>query len=197
MAKAPRELPISLIRKALLVALIGFLVSVVALYVLGRMGRPDAVQSGGSNLLDTDTDLQFSGEGFDYEVSRSGRKVIHVKAQRVLSMKEDDYELQGVELTMTRQDEGQYKLTSDSAFYNLQTQAASFRGNVTFTAPQGVFLTADGLELIDDGRIIVSSSPVRFRFPRSLRPPQPAPAASLEHEWLGRKDRPGGPSRRC
>ena len=52
MAKAPRELPISLIRKALLVALIGFLGSVVALYVLGRMGRPDAVQTGRSNLLD-------------------------------------------------------------------------------------------------------------------------------------------------
>lgn len=170
MAKAPRELPISLIRKALLVALVGFLASVVALYFLGRMGRPDAVQTGDSRLLDdADTDLQFSGEGFEYEVSRSGRKVIHVKAERVLSMKDDDYELQGVVLTMTRQDEGEYRLKSDSAFYNLQTQAASFRGNVTFTGPQGVYLIADGLELIDDGKIIVSSSPVRFRFLERFR----------------------------
>ncbi len=170
MSKVPRELPVRLIRRALLVALIGFLVSVVALYVLGRMGRPDAVGSSTGSLLDgTDTDLQFSGEGFDYEVSRSGRKVIHVKAQRVLSTKGDDYELQGVELSMIRQDEGEYRLVSDSAFYNLETQAASFRGNVRFTGPQGVYLTADGLELVDDGRLIVSSSPVRFRFLERFR----------------------------
>ncbi|MGB5295845.1 MAG: LPS export ABC transporter periplasmic protein LptC, partial [Thermoanaerobaculia bacterium] len=165
MAKAPRELPIRLIRRALLVALVGFLVSVVALYVLGRIGRPETARSEPGGLLDeADTELQFSGEGFDYEVSRRGRKVIHVKAERVLSMKDDDYELQGVELVMIRQDEGEYSLASDSAFYNLATQAASFRGNVRFSGPQGVYLTADGLELVDDGRLIVSSSPVRFRF---------------------------------
>jgi len=165
MAKAPRELPIRLIRRALLVALVGFLVSVVALYVLGRIGRPETTRSPTGSLLDeADTELQFSGEGFDYEVSRSGRKVIHVKAERVLSMKDDDYELQGVELVMIRQDEGEYSLASDSAFYNLETQAASFRGNVRFSGPRGVYLTADGLELVDDGRLIVSSSPVRFRF---------------------------------
>ena len=146
-------------------ALVGFLVAVIGLYFLGRMGRPEAVRSSTGSLLDNaDTELQFSGEGFDYEVSRSGRKVIHVKAERVLSMQEDDYELQGVELTMVRQDEGEYSLRSDSALYNLETQAASFRGNVQFSGPQGVYLTADGLELVDDGRIIVSSSPVRFRF---------------------------------
>ncbi len=87
-----------------------------------------------------------------------------MKAERVLSMKDDDYELQGVELIMIRQDEGEYSLASDSAFYNFETQAASFRGNVRFSGPQGVYLTADGLELVDDGRLIVSSSPVRFRF---------------------------------
>ena len=165
MAKAPRELPIPMIRRALLVALVGFLISIVALYVLGRMGRPETVRSGSGSLLDdADSKLQLSGEGFEYDVSRGGRKVIHVRAQRVLSKEEDDYELQGVELTMSREDEGEYTLSSDTAFYNLQNQAASFRGNVTFSGPQGVYLTADGLELVDDGRMIVSSSPVRFRF---------------------------------
>jgi len=170
MPKAPRELPISLLRRALLVALFGFLASVVALYLLGRMGRPETDQSASDSLLgDADTELLFSGEGFEYEVSRAGQKVIHVKAQRVLSMKDDDYELQGVELTMIRKDEGEYRLSADSALYNLETQAASFRGNVHFSGPEGVHLTADGLELINDGKIIVSSSPVRFRFLNRFR----------------------------
>jgi len=83
MPKAPRELPISLLRRALLVALFGFLASVVALYFLGRMGRPETEQSASDSLLgDADTELLFSGEGFEYEVSRAGQKVIHVKAQR-------------------------------------------------------------------------------------------------------------------
>jgi lipopolysaccharide transport protein LptA len=166
MPEKTRELPLVLIRRALLVALLAFLSSVVGLYLLGRAGRPRTTTVRATDLAATEESEQvaMSGRGFDYELTREDEKVFHLQAERVLSDVDENYELAGVTLTLSREGEGEYRLVSKTALYNLETQEASFRGDVEFLGPKGVELRTDGLELRNEGRLVVSSSPVRFAF---------------------------------
>jgi LPS export ABC transporter protein LptC/lipopolysaccharide transport protein LptA len=164
MKKSGRGLPVKQLRLGLLMALFAFLAAVVVLYVLGRMGRPNETQVVDQLEGDTRGELVLSGRGFDYGVTQEGREVFHIRAGRILSDRDDNYELEEVELTMTREEGDTFELKSDRGFYNVEKQEASFIGNVRFSGPQGVELTTEGLELRDEGDLLVSSSPVEFRF---------------------------------
>ncbi|MEJ2085490.1 MAG: LptA/OstA family protein, partial [Acidobacteriota bacterium] len=113
---------------------------------------------------DAEGQLVLSGRGFDYEVTQEGRKVFRVRAGRILSDRNQNYDLEEVELTMTREAGDTFELVSDRGKFNVEKQEATFVGNVRFIGPQGVELTTEGLELRDEGDLLVSSSPVQFKF---------------------------------
>ncbi len=164
MKSSARGLPVKQLRIGLLMALFAFLAAVLVLYVLGQMGRPDETQTVDELDGDAEGALVLSGRGFDYGVTQEGREVFRVRAGRVLSDRDDNYELEDVKLTITREEGDTFHLKSDRAFYNVEKQEATFEGNVRFSGPQGVELTTEGLELRDGGDLLVSSSPVEFRF---------------------------------
>ena len=144
--------------------LVVFLAVVVGLYVLGRMGRPEPTTSTGDLQQEERGELVLSGKGFEYGMTQGNREIFRIKAERILSDKENNYELEGVDLRMEHEDGSLYYLASDQALYNIDTQAASFTGNVHFRGPNKVELMADGLELREEGQLLVSSSPVEFLF---------------------------------
>ncbi len=144
--------------------LVVFVGVVIGLYVLGRMGRPDQGPRAGDLEQEKRGELVLSGKGFEYGLTQGDREVFRIKAERILSDKQNNYELEGVDLRIEREDGSLYYLSSDSALYNLDTQAASFSGNVRFRGPNRVELTAAGLELREKGDLLVSSSPVDFLF---------------------------------
>jgi lipopolysaccharide transport protein LptA len=144
--------------------LVVFVGVVIGLYVLGRMGRPDQGPRAGDLEKEKRGELVLSGKGFEYGLTQGDREVFRIKAERILSDKQNNYELEGVDLRIEREDGSLYYLSSDSALYNLDTQAASFSGNVRFRGPNRVELTAAGLELREKGDLLVSSSPVDFLF---------------------------------
>ena len=164
MKKSQQGLPVKQLRLGLLMALFAFLGAVVVLYIVGRMGRPDETQPADSLNADPEGELVLSGRGFDYEVTQEGRKVFRVRAGKILSDRDDNYELEDVQLIMTREEGDTFELKSDRGVYNVQKQEATFSGNVRFSGPRGVELTTDGLELRDEGDVLVSSSPVQFSF---------------------------------
>lgn len=162
--KSGRGTSLQLLRRGLLVVLLTFVTVVVALYLIGRTGRP--TESGRPPDLEEDRQgrLVLSGKGFDYGLTQGDREVFRIRASRILSDRENNYELEGVELTMKRDDGREYRLISDRANYNIDTQEATFEGAVRFFGPREVELSADGLELREEGELLVSSSPVEFRF---------------------------------
>jgi len=163
MSKDNRGISVDLVRRGLLAALLVFVTVVIGLYVIGRMGRPSETPR--ANELDKEKrgELVLSGKGFEYGLTQGDREVFRIKAERILSDKQNNYELETVELSISHED-SIYHLSSDAAVYNLDTQAATFAGNVRFRGPQKVELTADGLELRQQGKLLVSSSPVEFLF---------------------------------
>jgi lipopolysaccharide export system protein LptA len=144
--------------------LVVFLAVVVGLYVLGRMGRPEPSAPSGDLQKEERGELVLSGKGFEYGMTQGDREIFRIKAERILSDKENNYELEGVDLRMEHEDGSLYYLASDQALYNIDTQAASFTGNVHFRGPNKVELMAEGLELREEGQLLVSSSPVDFLF---------------------------------
>ena len=164
MSRRARGIPIDLLRRGLLVALLVFVTVVVGLYVMGRMGRPTETRVTPDLEDHARGELVLSGKGFDYGLTQGDREVFHIRAGRLISDKQSNYELEEVELTMEQEDGSVYHLDSDLAVYNLETQAATFTGNVYFRGPKEIELVAEGLELREEGAILVSSSPVEFKF---------------------------------
>ncbi|MEE8137716.1 MAG: LptA/OstA family protein [Thermoanaerobaculia bacterium] len=160
-----RELPINLLRHVLLAVLVAFLIAMGAIYVRGRRqkGSPTPLPSR-ERPADSEQTLVLSGMGFDYEITEGGRKIFHIKAERVVSQREDEYTLEGVEVTLVRQDGTEYRVQGRSANYDMKTQAASMRGDVVFRGPREVELKSDGLELRRGGKLLVSTAPVEFVF---------------------------------
>ncbi len=152
------------IRRGLLIMLVVFVASVVGLYVAGRMSRAKKAPQATDGEEERRGELVLSGKGFEYGITEGDREVARIKAKRILSEKQDNYELEGVDLTMQHEDGSVYNLISDQALVNLESQAATFSGNVRFRGPNQVEMTAEGLELRQDGKLLVSSSPVDFVF---------------------------------
>lgn len=164
MGRSNRGISIRLLRRGLLLMLLVFVSVVVGLYALGRMGRPKPPETESDLQKEKRGELVLSGKGFEYGATQGDREVFRIKADRLLSDKENNFELEGVELHMEQEDGSVFHLSSDTALYNLDSQAATFAGNVRFRGPNQVELTADGLELQDEGDLLVSSSPVEFLF---------------------------------
>ena len=93
--------------------LVVFVGVVIGLYVLGRMGRPDQSPRAGDLEQEKRGELVLSGKGFEYGLTQGDREVFRIKAERILSDKQNNYELEGVDLRIEREDGSLYYLSSD------------------------------------------------------------------------------------
>lgn len=164
MANNGKGISVKAIRRGLLLALVVFVAAVIGLYVVGKMQRASLAPRATDGEAERRGELVLSGKGFEYGVTEGDREVGRIKARKILSDRQDNYELEGVDLTMQHDDGSEYNLVSDRATVNLESQAATFTGNVHFRGPNEVEMTAEGLELRDNGKLLVSSSPVDFVF---------------------------------
>jgi lipopolysaccharide transport protein LptA/LPS export ABC transporter protein LptC len=134
---------------------------VAGLYYLGRSSRPitrppepQPSEVTGSELL--------RGEGFEHEVTREGKKIFVIRAERIASDEEDRFRLEGVELDFDRDNGEQYTIHSDWSTYDRKTESAILEGNVKLSGPNGLTLVTEGLELKKQGTLVTSSAPVSF-----------------------------------
>lgn len=164
-----REIPFALLRRLLLVALVVFVAVMIGLYLFGRSGRPTPRGEAGGEGSEATESLLLAGEGFEYEVMREGRRLLKIQADRIVSQEEDDYELEGVEIELTRDDGSIYFISSDRGAYNLESERALLTGSVLFKGPHHVVLRTEGLELRRQGDFVVSQTPVTFSFLRRFR----------------------------
>lgn len=150
-------------RRLLLVALVAF--TALVLVTLFTREKPEGRVEGDPNR-DLDTEgrgLVLAGEGFDYAYTEGGRTVLGIHGDRMLSDRDNNVILEGVGLTLYREDGDTFHLTSAEGTYNLETEQTELRGDVVVEGPDGLRLATDRLT-VHRGQLIQSKAPVRFRF---------------------------------
>lgn len=154
--------PVVLVRRVLLVALALFLGVVVTLFVSKRVSQPSALDTERPDALTNVADLALAGKGFDYEVTDGEQRLFHVKAERILTDKQNLVTLEGIVIIVERESGEQYELSADAGTYQAEKKSAVVEGNVRLRGSKGLELTGTKFELLRKGELIKSRSPVAF-----------------------------------
>jgi LPS export ABC transporter protein LptC len=154
-------------RRLLLGGIATVLAALVGLYLFGRAGRESGRPIAAPQGADREG-ITLEGEGFDYTVSQGEQPLFRIRGDRIRSDREQNVELEGVEITYFRADGSSYVLKGRSAVYNRQTHEARLEGEVRMASAKGMELETSALTLTDGGRELLSEAPVRFRFGEDL-----------------------------
>lgn len=169
MARTRAHNPVRLLRRLLLILGLSSIAAVavlVAAYRFGAAGSDDARSSPRVAPTDSAGDLS-RGEGFDYTQTSEGNPVFRIRAERSRQDREDTAYLAAVDLDLYRNG-AVYKVKADSALYNQKTKQAELEGHVVLSGLDDLVLEARALALEDQGRQLVSSGEVQFRWPPDL-----------------------------
>lgn len=156
------------VRRVLLLGLLVFVGALVGLYLFGRRpaGAPPAADR---EQTPASPEVTIIGNKFRYEVTEDGEKLFDIEADRLLSDESDLYILEGVKISMRREDGREYSITADSGTYRLEVNEATLEGNVVLTGSNGLRLETEGLELSRRGRLVISSAPVAIAMGETYR----------------------------
>jgi LPS export ABC transporter protein LptC len=152
------------VRGWLLGALAAIVLLVAGLFVFGRSGRVEEEAPPPTTDGADIAEMLLASEGWEYEVSKEGRPVFHIRGERMLSDSDDNVVLEGVGLTLYREDGDSWDVECDRGTYNRETQEALLRGNVRVVSSTGLKLYAEGIVLERGGRQIRSTSDIRFEY---------------------------------
>lgn len=161
MRRSGKRPPLRLLRGVLLTIMVIVIGGIGGLYFIGRTSRPTPAQPQEQKTNVALGEL-LRGEGFEHEVTREGRKIFVIRAERITSDEEDHFRLEDVELVFDRDNGDQYTIHSDWSTYDRNTDAAVLKGAVRLLGPNHLTLITEGLELKRQGSLVVSSAPVRF-----------------------------------
>ncbi|MFQ5528051.1 MAG: LPS export ABC transporter periplasmic protein LptC [Thermoanaerobaculia bacterium] len=156
--------PVVLIRRGLLAALALFLGVVVAIFINNRM-RGDSLGAGAGQAAGTNSqlaDVILSGKGFDYEVTDGDQRLFHIRADRILTNRDNVVSLEGVVLTVERSPGEVYELAAATGRYHSETNTADVEGEVVLRGPDDVELRGAKFSLLRKGTVVKSRSPVEF-----------------------------------
>lgn len=161
MARKTTTSTLQRVRRVLLLGLLVFVGGLIGLYLLGRRASSDLAPAADNQSL-AGPEVTIIGQGFRYEVTEDGEKLFDIEADRLLSDDSALYILEGVKVTMQRENGSEYSMTADRGTYRLELNEASLEGNVVLTGSSGLRLETEGLELSRRGKVVVSSAPVRI-----------------------------------
>jgi lipopolysaccharide export system protein LptA len=169
-ARSGKSRGVHRLRAVILVAIALVVASVVALFQLGRAGRPAAdprvsegEMGGGATAAGPVDEATVLSEGFDYEQQIAGKPVFRLQGDRFTTDRAGKVALQGVRLVLYREGEP-YEVSSRTATYDPETRAAELAGDVEVSGGDGWQFYGARLDLVDGGRAIVSrDSRVHFR----------------------------------
>lgn len=162
--KKARHTSVLWARRVLLVLSLGVVAGIVALYLLGRQQRSEGFgekPEEGEGRLGAVRHLV--GKGFDIDLTDEGRTVASISASRLVAERQDTtFLLEDVHIEATRESGGVYRISSREATYNMKANTADLEGEVRIEGPDGMSLSAEGLQMRRHGRTVVSTGPVSF-----------------------------------
>lgn len=166
MARVKNARSIRRLRGLLLVALILLLAGLGGLYWFGRVERQAMVsprtEDGGE--IAAGEGVVTLGEGFEYTRYEGDRPAFSIRASKILEDRQEQVFLEDVGIVVTEESGHRWELTADRATYHRERQEAQLRDRVRLEGGEGFVLEAEGLDLSNQGRLLSSTSAVRFRF---------------------------------
>lgn len=164
MSRSAKYRPVVLLRRALLAALALFMGVVVAVFIDNQREREGEPQDdGATGLTPSEADAVLIGKGFDYQVTDGSERLFHIRADRILTNRDNVVTLEGVELTVERESGSIYKLAADAGRYDTDSNTARVEGNVILSGDDGVELRSETFDLLRKGTVVKSRNPVRFK----------------------------------
>lgn len=156
---------LKLLRAGLLIGLVGFVALVIVLYRFGRSGMPGTVEPADSAAEEAaGQPAVMAGRGFDYTISQDERPIARIRAERVVSERENEVLLEGIDpVEVYREGGAIYRVFSDRGTYDLDTQETELTGNVRLEGPRGLSLESRVMSMSRRGQMVTSRTPVRFR----------------------------------
>lgn len=168
---SPEARTVRRLRTTLLVALVLALGGLGALWWFGRVPAP-AASPGGSAATNSPSEggsFKTSGQGFERTFSEGDRPVFAIRGDSYTVDQNDVVLLQGVVLTLFREDGSRFDVASQQARYLEQEKEALLLGGVHLTGPGGLVLDTEKLSLSHGGKRLVADSAVSFNLNQEYR----------------------------
>lgn len=152
------------LRWVTLLATVAAVAAVVALFVHGHRQSPPQLQDEPkAETVEPTGELVTVGEGFEQTFSEGDRKVFTVRGDRYAVDREGAVYLDGVEVTIYREDGSEYRIEARKARFDIEKQEGTLEGGVRISAPGGMELETPHLEVSHHAKQIRSNVPVEFR----------------------------------
>jgi len=158
------------LRWLVLLATLAAVAAVVALFVANRdEAPPPVVEDADAEAMEPTGDLVTVGEGFERTFSEGDREVFTVRGDRYGVDRQNVVYLEGVEVTVNREDGARYVIEAKTARFDLEKREGRLEGDVRVAAPDGMELSAPHLIVTRSGERIRSDAPVELRIGDSYR----------------------------
>ena len=154
---------IKVLRVALLIALVAFIVYIVRNWST-RVRPPKEGVVPITSTQRPDDKPQVEAKAFEDTQTVAGRVVSRIRADRVVAFTSGWNTLEGVQLTIYRPNGLTYELVCPQAQFNATTKEADAKGGVKLTSTDGIIIST--AEIKFDGNRLTNRIPVEFQIDR-------------------------------
>ena len=158
----PSQKTIRLVRRALLIVLLGFAGVIALLLWFGQRRPQDPLLASDRTTQPGDLDVDVS-TGFDYTISVGGRNLMRIRADRVVSRAGREVHLEQIgPIELYRSDGETVFVRADRGTIDIETGSAGLIGNVEMQGADGTAFKTQKLELPPEGRLVRSEGKVHL-----------------------------------
>ena len=158
-----RRPPIAGLRRLLLLLLVVGMAVVAVVFAVRRRGEPPAVDPGKGGPR-PEGEITLIGEGFEFTQSEEDRPVFRIRGQSVKVRRGNVVLLEDVGVTLWDEKGTPYHVEAAEATYDRETRDATLDGSLRLIGPDGMVLTADGLNVTNRGQRIETEGPAELLY---------------------------------
>ncbi len=155
---------IRVLRIALPILILGFILVIVFNWTATRKPSAGPSNEGVTSTQRPEDKALVEGKSFEDVQTIGGRVVSRIRANRVVSFESGWTTLEGVELTLFRQNGLTYEVTCPQAQFNTTTKEADAKGGVRVASSDGIEIKT--AEIRYDGTRLTNDIPVQFKVDR-------------------------------
>lgn len=180
----PSQRTIRLVRRALLLTLVGFAGVIAFLLWFGQRRPEDPLIARDRTTEPGQLDVDVS-TGFDYTISVGGRDLMRVRADRVVSRAGERVELHQIgPIELYRSDGQTIFVRADRGSVDIETGSASLVGNVELQGPKGTNFKTDQMDLAGEGKVVRSQGGIQLSRGETMTGSANRFAADLEQDTV-------------
>src|SRR4051794_18381837 len=159
----PRRGSVTGLRILLLLVLIAVVGGVAGLLYFGSSGKPKR-RAAGDEMTKVEKGTTLIGQDFVYTYTQGERPVFRIRGDSIRADKENTVFLDKVAVTIYDRQGRPFEVESREASFKRATNEGSLRGNVRLRGPGDLQLRTQALDLLEQGRTMVTERPAEINF---------------------------------